>query len=81
MKHAVQGDFPELDKMHYESNAIFQTSRTTSTSGAQKVALALFVPLSVAFAASSWFYHDKLKSGGQNGKSGIELASYGGSMA
>ena len=70
MKHAAQGHFPELDKMHYESNAIFQTSRFTFTTGSQKVALVLLVPLSIFFAALASFYHDKLKSGEENESEG-----------
>ena len=76
VRHAANSEYPELDEVHYEANDVFSTAKSSTATTSQKVALGLFVPLTVLFSASSFFYSEKLKNGGNNGKVSWALSAW-----
>ncbi|GMI49853.1 hypothetical protein TeGR_g8392, partial [Tetraparma gracilis] len=78
VEHAANGNMPEFDTWHYTTADQFSSSSGSAPSAGQKAALAVFVPLTVIFGATAFYYHGKLTSAG---KGGPGLASYGGAMA
>jgi hypothetical protein len=82
-QHAENGDFPEIDEIHYNAQDTygFHSTNTNKPSVAQKIALGLFVPATVLFGASAVYFHSLLAN--PNNKSGNQLSSMGagGAMA